>query len=63
MLTYKELQNKLNQLTESQLNDMVAIFVHETCEFYSVQDKGFQISKDIENDVLHDNHVYLEIGN
>lgn len=56
-MTYKDLLNKLNSLSEEQLNQNVTIFHGSQDEFYPVYKSDFAH----ENDVLDKDHFYLQI--
>jgi len=56
-MTYNQLKNLLSSLTEEQLNMDVTIHALDADEFYPIP--AFIISDD-SNDVLDNNHPYLE---
>jgi len=56
-MTYNQLKNLLSSLTEEQLNMDVTIHALDADEFYPIP--SFIISDD-SNDVLDNNHPYLE---
>jgi hypothetical protein len=61
-MTYRELYQYLGTLSAGQLDLDVTIMIHEINEFVPLYDKDpVRISKDVENDVLDEDHPYLVI--
>jgi hypothetical protein len=57
MITYRALRDWINMLDEDQLDNTVTVHLTQTDEFYEVLDTNFTVG----DDVLDDNHPYLEI--
>jgi hypothetical protein len=56
-MTYLELLDALHELSEDQLEDTVTIHLLDQDEFFAVTDCNCAIG----DDILHDNHFFLEI--
>lgn len=54
-MTYRELREKLSNLSEEQLDDDAIVFFTDECEFIGI-DKTNETTDD---DVLHEGHFYL----
>lgn len=55
-LTYRELRDYLNTVSDTQLDDNVSVNVEG--EFFSIEGHGTSV----EDDILHKGHVYLVVA-
>ena len=60
-MTYAELADTINSMTDEQLNTDVTVYVSGVDEFYSLSNDGSLMMSTDDNDVLDIDHPYLVI--